>query len=202
MSLDMKLLRNTLRRQRRQLSAFQQRQTEQRILYLLSTSAEFKHAQHIGLYLHAFGEVHTHKIILKCFALGKKVYLPLICNMNQKLHWVRIHQQQYLNKRFAHHPLGMKEPMKSRAVTVNTLDLVIMPLLACDYLGTRIGMGGGYYDRTLATSVVKPTRIGLAHQFQYSDKALHRNAWDQPLDMLITPSSRYAFKRILRKNKA
>ncbi len=68
----------------------------------------------------------------------------MICNMNQNLMWVKISSSQYLNKRFSHHPLGMKEPMASRGQHVSTLDLLIMPLLACDHLGTRIGMGGGY----------------------------------------------------------
>ena len=46
----------------------------------------------------------------------------------------------------------MKEPMATRGQHVSTLDLLIMPLLACDQLGTRIGMGGGFCDRTLATA--------------------------------------------------
>lgn len=200
MSMDMKSLRKTLRQQRRRVSVFEHKKTEQRVLTQLGQSPIFKQAQHIGVYLHAFGEVHTHRIIMHSFALGKKVYLPMICNMNQTLHWVRITQQQYLNKRFSQHPLGMKEPMQSRGKDAKQLDLLIMPLLACDAWGTRIGMGGGYYDRTLATAAIKPIRMGLAHDFQYLETRLDRQLWDQPLDGLITPSKSYRFKRNLRKN--
>lgn len=195
MSLEMSVLRKNLKKQRRLVSSFQHRQTEQKIMQHLLHSAVYKQAQHIGVYLHAFGEVHTHRILLKSFALGKKVYLPMICNMNQKLVWIRISQRQYLNNRFSFHPLGMQEPVNTRGLDIRQLDCLIMPLLACDQFGTRIGMGGGYYDRTLAQAHVLPIRIGLAHDFQYLSSPLYRNTWDQPLDMLITPSRQYQFKR-------
>ncbi len=48
-----------------------------------------------------------------------------------------------------------------------------MPLLACDTHGTRIGMGGGYYDRTLASAPQHPYRLGIAHDFQLIHNACH-----------------------------
>ncbi len=66
----------------------------------------------------------------------------MICSINQRLVWVRISKNQYVNRRFSHHPLGMKEPMATRGKHVSKLDLLLMPLLACDQYGTRIGMGG------------------------------------------------------------
>lgn len=195
MNSDLKTLRKQLRLKRRQLSQFQQKQAEQQILNQLRQFITFQSAVKIGLYLHAFGEIHTHKILEFCFRNKKQVYLPMICNMNQKLVWVKISANQYKNKRFSHHPLGMKEPMAGRGQSVSNLDLLIMPLLACDHLGTRIGMGGGYYDRTLATAPRRPFRLGLAHTFQYLDFPLVRQKWDQPLDALFTPTQKYFFKR-------
>ncbi|NUG02992.1 5-formyltetrahydrofolate cyclo-ligase, partial [Acinetobacter oleivorans] len=145
--------------------------------------------------LHAFGEVHTDLIIKLCFQKNKQVYLPMICSMNQRLVWVKISRNQYLNRRFSHHPLGMKEPMATRGKHVSKLDLLLMPLLACDQYGTRIGMGGGYYDRTLASAKHKPYRLGIAHQFQFIEHTLKRQSWDQPLDALLTPQHIYYFKR-------
>ena len=75
------------------------------------------------------------------------------------------------------------------------LDLLVMPSLACDEFGTRIGMGGGFYDRTLANSPRKPYRLGLAHDFQFLNIQLERQTWDQPLDALLTPSKLHRFKR-------
>ena len=113
--------------------------------------------------------------------------------MNQRLVWIKISQAQYHNARFSHHPLGMQEPMASRGQQVSTLDVLLLPLLACDQHGTRMGMGGGFYDRTLACAPHKPYRIGLAHDFQYLAVDLIRQPWDQPIHLLITPSAHYRF---------
>lgn len=195
MSVDLKILRKQLRQQRRTVSIFQQKQSQQHILNQLRRIKTFQHAEKIGVYLHAFGEIQTDQIIEYCFKQHKKVYLPMICNMNQQLVWVKITQQQYRNKRFSHHPLGMQEPMAGRGWHVSTLDLLIMPLLACDREGTRIGMGGGFYDKTLAGATHKPFRLGIAHDFQLLDVTLHRENWDQPLDALATPSQYLSFIR-------
>lgn len=195
MTLSTTSLRKQLRKQRRSLNLWTQRQAEQQVLQRLIRHSYFKRSQHIGVYLHAFGEIHTQKLIHYCFSHQKHVYLPMICNMNQQLVWVEISRHQYISKRFSHHPLGMKEPMASRGKHVSHLDLLIMPLLACDKYGTRIGMGGGFYDKTLATAPTKPYRLGLAHDFQLINETLKRESWDQPLDALLTPSHLLRFKR-------
>lgn len=194
MSTTLNSLRKQLRLKRKQLSSYEQKKAEQHVLIQLRQSFQFKSSKKIGLYLHAFGEVHTKKMLELCFQLNKQVYLPMICNMNQNLVWVKISSKQYFNKRFSHHPLGMKEPMASRGRHVSHLDLLIMPLLACDHDGTRIGMGGGFYDRTLASAQHRPYRLGLAHSFQYVDVPLFRQKWDQPLHGLLTPRKIYYFK--------
>ncbi|UTO18618.1 5-formyltetrahydrofolate cyclo-ligase [Acinetobacter sp. Z1] len=193
MNSHLKTLRKHIRLKRKCLNRFEHANIEQAILNQLRYFIHFKSAQKIGLYLHAFGEVHTKKIIELCFRHRKKVYLPMICNMNQTLVWVKITPHQYFSKRFSHHPLGMKEPMENRGYHVSKLDLLIMPLVACDHVGTRIGMGGGYYDRTLATAPHRPFRLGIAHTFQYIDQTIMRQKWDQPLDSLLTPEKRYDF---------
>src|SRR5690606_22331280 len=148
-----------------------------------------------GLYLHAFGEIQTQAIIERCFKLDKQVYLPAICDMNQQLVWIRISQHQYRNKRFAYHRLGMREPMTTRGTHVSKLDLLIMPLLACDHSGTRIGMGGGFYDRTLASAPGLAFRLRKEHDIQLISQYLKRDELNLPLDALITPTVVLAFKR-------
>ena len=187
MSLDLLTLRKQLRRQRRQVNSFEQRHAEQQILSQLRRFNRFKTAKHIGLYLDAFGEIQTTQIIKLCFQQGKSVYLPKICNMNQHLVWVKITAKQWHNRRFNAHHLGMLEPTASRGQQVSRLDLLVMPLLACDLKGTRLGMGGGFYDRTLAAATTRPYRLGLAHEFQFISTPLLRRSWDQPIDALLTP---------------
>ena len=195
MSIDLKSLRQQLKTKRKQVDKFQQQYSSTQVLHRLHHFPQLQQAKRVGLYLHAFGEINTQQIIEYCFAQHKQVYLPMICSMNQQLHWVKISKQQYRNKRFSHHPLGMQEPMASRAMHVSKLDVLIMPLLACDVYGTRIGMGGGFYDKTLASAPNKPLRLGIAHDFQLVQERLPRQVWDQPLDVLITPLHMRLFKR-------
>ena len=194
MSVNLKSLRQQLRYQRKSVSHFQQQRAQQQVFQRLIRFKKFQHAKKVGIYLHAFGEIHTQHIIEYCFKKHKQVYLPMICNMNQQLRWVRIHQRQYRNKRFSHHALGMQEPMATRGMHVSHVDLLILPLLACDPHGTRIGMGGGFYDRTLASAPYHPYRLGIAHDFQLISQPLQREAWDQALDSLIIPSKCVSFQ--------
>lgn len=195
MSQPLMTLRRQLRQQRRKVSRYQQRQAQYKVCATLFQQPIFAHSQHIGMYLHAFGEIYTHQIILECFRRGKAVYLPMVCTMNGHLVWVKISQRQYLNRRFALHRLGMQQAMQSRGHSVKQIDLLIMPLLACDHLGTRLGMGGGFYDKTLSRAAKKPYRLGLAHDFQLLEQPLVRAPWDQPLDALLTPQRLLKFKR-------
>lgn len=193
--LSLAMQRKQLRQQRRKLNTFQHKQAAQRCLNQLIRFSSFQQAQHIGLYLDAFGEIQTQRIIQYCLTQGKKVYLPKICPMNQRLLWVPISLNQYRNQRFARHALGMLEPMQHRGVAVTQLDLLIMPLLACDLFGLRLGMGGGFYDRTLAFAPQRPFRLGLAHDFQFLSEPLKAQAWDQALDALLCPSKIRSFNR-------
>lgn len=195
MSNQTKKLRQQLRAQRRHLSVFQQRQAERQVLQHLQNFPSLKSAQHIGIYLDDFGEIATGRLIQYLFSQKKTVYLPLICNMNQQLRWVKISRHQYHTYRFFLHRLGMYEPMANRGQHISRLDLVLMPLLACDHQGTRMGMGGGFYDRTLASAPQRPYRVGLAHDFQLLNEPLTRNVWDQALDALVSPSKCLTFRR-------
>lgn len=195
MDSEISNLRKRLRKQRRELPFFQQKQAAIKVLNKLRQDIVFKQSRCIGVYLDAFGEIQTRAIIEYCFKQQKKVFLPLICNMNNQLVWVPISKNQFRNQRFAHHRLGMQEPMATRGAHVSHLDVLIMPLLACDPSGSRIGMGGGYYDRTLANAPQKPYRMGIAHHFQLVPHPFSRQPWDQALDALITPETSLRFKR-------
>lgn len=77
------------------------------------------------------------------------------------------------------------------------LDLIILPLVAFDLSGNRLGMGGGFYDRTLSFKHQRchwkgPKLIGIAHELQRVD-LLPVNDWDIPLDAVITEQKLYQF---------
>lgn len=97
---------------------------------------------------------------------------------------------------------GLREPDSSRRAAVEIppqeLDLVFLPLVACDALGTRLGMGKGFYDRAFAfttqgQSDSHPLLVGAAHDCQISETPLARQDWDVPLQAIATPSQLLGF---------
>lgn len=190
---EQKRLRKSLRRQRLSLSMHTRRRAEQFIVRQIRRQPHFVDAQTVGLYLDAFGEVPTSALIHLCFKLRKTVYLPVVRSVNQPLSWSRITRHQWQTRRMMKHRFGMKQPLMQRGVSVKTLDCLFMPLVGFDLKGHRLGMGGGFYDRTLAAFTStgkhqnKPWRIGVAYDFQRVEK-LHSNTWDIPLHAIVTPS--------------
>lgn len=187
-------LRTHTRRRRMQLSTSTLRQSEMKILTQIGKVAAIQQARHIGIYLDAFGEIPTRKLIIRLIKHHKYVYLPVICPMNRQLRWHKISLHHLRAQRFALHQLQMQQPMPNRAVAVSKLDIVLMPLVIFDAWGQRVGMGGGFYDRTLQQHPYRPLRIGLAHDFQYTADQLACQPWDQGLDQVLTPSRIYNFK--------
>ena len=103
-------LRRYLRHTRRQLSAASRRQAGRQVADQLRRHPNIQAAQHIGIYLDDFGEVPTSALILQLLAQGKTVYLPVIRPFDQRLVFVPICMQQYRQRRFYQHRLGMLEP--------------------------------------------------------------------------------------------
>nr|WP_298891601.1 5-formyltetrahydrofolate cyclo-ligase [uncultured Acinetobacter sp.] len=180
--------RKQIRKQRRQLSKRQLRQAEIPVVHKLLNTAEIKKAKKIGLYLSDFGEVPTQALIQKLILQNKKVYIPMIYNMNQRLFWTELTLNHLHSNRLARHRLSMQQIMATRAFDIDTLDVVIIPLVLFDRFGHRVGMGGGFYDRTLAKHPYRPIRLGLAHDFQEVDGILATQIWDQNLDLVCTPT--------------
>lgn len=196
-AFDRASLRRSLRKKRRQLSKSQQKLAAQQICKLIRQQAWFINATSLAVYMAADGEIDP--LILAIFAhkLGKKVYLPVLHPLNTNhLLFIRFTPETPLQK----NRFGILEPrLKGYGLaTVNNckvqaLDLLLMPLVGFDVQGGRLGMGGGFYDRTLAQKPAefkRPKLIGLAHEFQ-KVKQLPLEAWDVPLTGIVTPSQVY-----------
>lgn len=80
---------------------------------------------------------------------------------------------------------GISEPHGTAEVSLADTDVVLLPLVAFDRRGGRLGMGGGWYDRTLGAMAAQPLKLGVAWSFQEAD-ALPRDEWDVPLDGVVT----------------
>ncbi|MCE9679373.1 5-formyltetrahydrofolate cyclo-ligase [Shewanella sp. AS1] len=181
-------LRQQIRQARRQLSAREQREFAelacQRALELISRQK----VKRLALYLTNDGELDTQPLIEALWQREIEVYLPRLHPFSPgNLIFLRYQEDTQLQT----NSLKIREPKLDikQMILPHQLDLVITPLVAFDSSGQRMGMGGGFYDRTLANwqQSGKPLPIGYAHDCQKVSQ-LKSEYWDVPLPMIITPS--------------
>ncbi len=89
---------------------------------------------------------------------------------------------------------GIREPARGDRVSLDSLDLVLLPLVAYDASGARLGMGGGYYDRWLdpSRSAQVPVRVGVAYHCQQFPR-VPMEAWDAPMDAIVNEDGWFSF---------
>jgi 5-formyltetrahydrofolate cyclo-ligase len=182
-------LRRQMRQQRRALTPAQGQQAARQLLRHFASHPAFLHSQHIAFYLPNDGELDLRPLIEQAWAMGKHCYLPVLSPLYHNRLWFAPYRPDspLIKNRF-----GILEPNHSwrKMRPVWALDLVLTPLVAFDEMGNRLGMGGGYYDRTLAyleRRLVwkKPRLIGAAYDFQCVP-ALPSASWDVPLHGIVT----------------
>jgi 5-formyltetrahydrofolate cyclo-ligase len=127
----------------------------------LFRSKVFKKAKTVMFYLSFGGEVYTEKMIRGAFNLGKKVVVP-ICKKNRIIKACVLSYDAKLQKG----PYGILEPADKESVRPQDLDLVIVPGVAFDMNGRRLGRGKGYYDRFLKRLPEYIPTVGLGFDFQ------------------------------------
>ena len=182
------LIRQQCRKKRKTLSGQQQLQASENILVQCLRYNQLEEHSKVALYLASDGEIDPIQIIQYCWRNNIQTYLPVIHPFSAGhllfLHY-HAHSQMRANR------FGIAEPklQVQNVCPVTALDRVFTPLVAFDREGNRMGMGGGFYDRTLA--VLKKHRastqvVGLAHECQEVEH-LPVESWDIPLAKIITP---------------
>lgn len=188
-------LRRKLRHARRQLTPAQQRLAARRLYRQLAQHPRFRRARHIALYLPNDGEIDPHLLLQAAQRRGKATYLPVLNPWPRtRMVFQRIEPGEQLRR----NRFGILEPVirTARQRRVWALDLLLMPLVGFDGKGGRLGMGGGFYDRSLAYRAMrkkshKPTLLGLAHECQRVDR-LPLESWDVALQATVTDQGWYA----------
>ena len=187
-------LRRLLRNARRELSPCAQRLAARGLYRQLAQHPLFRRAKHIALYLPTDGEIDPRVLLREAQRRGKAVYLPVLSAWPKtKMVFQRIAPDETLiPNRFR-----ILEPRihRARQRKVWALDLVLLPLVGFDATGGRLGMGGGFYDRSLAYLTRrqcwrKPTLLGLAHECQKVD-SLTQASWDVPLQGTVSDKQWY-----------
>ena len=142
-------LRRLLRKARRELSPCEQRQAARGLYRQLAQHPLFRRARHISLYLPTDGEIDPRLLLREAQRRGKITYLPVLSA------WPRtkmVFQRVAPGEKLIPNRFRILEPRINRARQrkVWALDLVLLPLVGFDQAGGRLGMGGGFYDRSLA----------------------------------------------------
>ena len=191
-------IRRLMRNKRRNLSSGEQKKAAMALKNQLEHHPIFIRSQNIAFYLTNDGEIDPMPLLQRALKLGKHCYLPVIHPLKPGHLWFcRYRQHDKLIK----NQYGILEPIvkNHHLLKSATLDLVLTPLVAFDDQGARLGMGGGYYDRTFSalnkSALIrghqsKPILIGLSHECQKVDR-LSVDSWDIPLAEIITDRSLY-----------
>jgi len=189
-------LRLQLRAKRNALTPDDQRRAALHLARNVSRLRLFRSARHIACYLPVDGEINTAPLVTYIRRLRKTCYLPVLSHQRNARLWFAPYIE---STELAPNRLGILEPVVSpnELVRASALDLILMPLVGFDDHGHRLGMGGGYFDRSLEyrrhrQRWLKPHLLGVAHDIQRT-ASLTADPWDIPLQGVITDQNVYLY---------
>lgn len=199
---DSQAIRKKLLRTRRQLSEHEQLSCALALAGQVIDHPFFLNSRNLAAYLPVNGEMNPFPLILNAWERNKAVYLPVLLPYRHNRLWFAPYRPdtKLIRNRF-----GIPEPQfrSGELIPPCTLDLVLTPLVAFDEQCNRMGMGGGFYDRTFAflrhrRHWVRPRLLGLAYELQKTD-SLAVAPWDIPLWGVATEDRLYLRNRIAKK---
>lgn len=189
-------LRRTLRTRRQSLSAEDQKLAARALVANLTGTRLYHASRRIACYLPNDGEIDTRLVIEHIRRLRKILYLPVLSPLAHDRLWFAEAKPE---TRLVPNRFGISEPAvpARHLVRAQELDLILMPLVGFDDHGNRLGMGGGFYDRSLEflrhrTHWHKPQVLGIAYDFQRIN-GLTPDPWDIPLQGVITDRAVYLY---------
>ena len=189
-------LRRRLRAERQALTDEAHRHAALQLVRTAAGSAIFRNADRIAFYFPNDGEPDVLPLLERAQRMRKRCYLPVLNTLASDRLWFVPYEP---GERLALNRFGIPEPDRGprRRVAATRLDLALIPLVAFDPQGNRLGMGSGFYDRTLAYLARRhhwrrPLRLGVAFEFQRVDR-IEAAAWDIPLDGCLTEQRLYLF---------
>nr|VFK48514.1 MAG: 5-formyltetrahydrofolate cyclo-ligase [Candidatus Kentron sp. TC]VFK50953.1 MAG: 5-formyltetrahydrofolate cyclo-ligase [Candidatus Kentron sp. TC] len=197
-------IRLRVRNKRQGLSPPARRDSAHRLVANLMDAHLFRRSRRIACFIPQDGEIDLSLLFPQLFSRGKRAYLPVLYGKGLRFLPFDADTPLIRNK------YGILEPRLSpdSHCAPQALDLVLTPLVGFDEMGNRLGMGGGYYDRTFAylphrRVFVKPMLVGVAYAFQQVATLLPKNSWDVPLDGVVTDDGWLwpRFSRVSRRER-
>jgi 5-formyltetrahydrofolate cyclo-ligase len=184
-------IRADMRRLRRALTSRQQKQASRALHRHVVRTALFRFSRRIAFTLARDGEIDPLPLLQTALKRGKACYLPVMNRLGED----RLSFRRWLpGQRLVKGAWGIPEPRLATACAPRFLSLVLLPLVAFDANGNRLGMGKGFYDRSFAfrqrARASRPTLVGMAHECQRVE-ALEVASWDVPLGGIVTDQRWY-----------
>ena len=191
---NLSTLRKQLKHARASLDASERTHASDRIVQLLARHPRYLKAKRIATYLGSNHEVDPMALVYSASDFDKTFYLPVLHPFR---HGRLLFCRWTPGDRLQSNRFGIPEPVPSRdnILPVHHLDLVIMPLLGFDSDLNRLGMGGGFYDRSLAFRnrqrfLRRPFLLGVAFEAQHVSQ-LEPQPWDIKVDAIISEEAMY-----------
>lgn len=183
-------LRLTQRYFRKSLPPSYQHLASRKVCAKLRQLQQYRYAKRIALYRATEGEIDLNDVWKSAPLQGKYCYLPAL-NDDYTLSFLPATPASILHK----NRYNIEEPdvPRKHQIKPDELDLILLPVVAFDNQGTRLGMGAGYYDRTL-THHPRPLLIGVAYEFQRVS-FMETQAWDVPMDLIVTEYTIHRYHR-------
>ena len=175
--MDKKELRRAIRERKRAMTEEEIVSRSAKLGVLFTQSDAYKNAKTIYGYLSYNQEVRTVPMLEQALRDGKRVAVPKVYGDEMK--FLYLDDLTKVSKGYA----GIPEPIADGPVADDTTALVLMPGLAFDPAGHRIGYGGGFYDKFLAAEPNHPT-LALCYEFQMLPE-LHTEEHDIPVDTVL-----------------
>ncbi len=176
-------LRSRMRARLEAMTPAQQHEASGAACQRLVNLEEFRHAQVVMLYMPLPNEVDVTPAALRCFQTGKTVCVPRVEWKRRDMAAVEVTSFDDRTMEVDGH--GLRSPREGAPVPPELIDLVVVPGLAFDPRGFRLGRGGGYYDRFLRRLRRSATAVGLAFDLQVID-AVPADDRDVAVDMIVT----------------
>jgi 5-formyltetrahydrofolate cyclo-ligase len=184
-------LRQRNRKLRAGLVEAQLEQAADHLMQRILEIEEYHQSKRLAVYFAVNGEIGLDPLIDHALAAGKQVYLPNLDQLDLRFSPYFREQKMRINK------FRLPEPdvEESEMLAPSELDLVLAPLVVFDNQRNRIGMGGGFYDRSFSfrkdPESSAPVLIGVAHELQKVDRIVPED-WDVRLDMIVTDQAVYS----------
>jgi 5-formyltetrahydrofolate cyclo-ligase len=183
-------LRKLYTEKRQALSPNELQEISEKVAHMIFSNFQFEN-QKVSMFLpiERKKEINTYRIWEKAISFGAQVAIPKVNPNTQEMKQILFESEDQLEIS----EWGIPEPSRGRVIAAEHFDIVLVPLLAIDKKGHRVGYGKGFYDRFLSKCSPRCKFIGLSHFNELVEEITDKNELDIALHAVVTPDNIHRF---------